>query len=281
MKETLISDNQQFNETMEKIRSGGMDNLHILADFDRTLTKAFYDGEMRPNLISVLRKEGYLSEEYVKSAYALHDHYYPIEINPNIPIIEKKKEMTDWWNKHLDLLVKSKLHKSDIEKIIDSGFIEFRPALIEFIRFLNENDIPLVIISANGLGTDSIRMFFEKNMIMSDNIKIISNGFLWDNDGNAVGYDKRVIHTFNKDETVLHDHPEIYEMVKDRKNVILLGDSTGDPAMIEGFDYDNLLKFGFLNEKENEFIGKYKEIYDVVMTGDNDGEFLIGLFKDQ
>jgi 2-hydroxy-3-keto-5-methylthiopentenyl-1-phosphate phosphatase len=57
--------------------------------------------------------------------------------------------MTIWWKKHLDLLVTSGLHKKDIQSIIDSRLIEIRDGVKYFLRFLSENNIPLVIISAN------------------------------------------------------------------------------------------------------------------------------------
>lgn len=283
-----ISDEAYFRDALDRIKSDGFNKLHVLADFDRTLTKAYYDGKMRPSLISALRSEGYLSEEYVKEAYSLHGHYYPIEIDPNIPMEVKKKEMSDWWHRHLELLLKSWLHKSDIEKIIDSWFIEFRPWLFKLLKFLNTHKIPLVIISANWLGTDAIRMFFEKNWIMSDNIDIISNSFNWDSNWNAVWYDSRVIHTFNKDETVLHDYPEIFESIKNRTNVILLWDSTWDPEMITWFKYDNLIKIWFLNDWAEGLMDTYKKIYDVVLTGydgadENDAheivEIILGIWK--
>lgn len=277
--QNIISDEIYFQDTLEKIKQDWFDKLHILADFDRTLTKAFYNWKLRSSLISVLRSEWYLSEEYAKSAYELFDYYNPIEVNPNIALEEKKKEMTIWWNKHLDLLVKSGLHRKDIEKIIESEIIELRPWVIKFIEFLNENNIPMVIISANWLWTDSIEMFFEKNWLMSDNIKIISNSLFWDKEWNAIWYDERVIHVFNKDETVLHEYPEIFNLIKHRTNVILLWDSTWDPAMIEWFNYTNLLKFGFLNEKPEELIGNYSKIFDVVMTWDSDWEFLGEVFE--
>ncbi|MDD5212948.1 MAG: hypothetical protein PHG82_00765 [Candidatus Gracilibacteria bacterium] len=238
------------------------------------MTKAFSAGKLRPSLISVLRSEGYLSEEYSRKAYELFDYYNPIEINHSIPLEEKKEQMTIWWNKHLSLLVDSGIHKRDIENVISSGVIDLRPGIREFLGVLKEYNIPIIIISANGLGTDSIKMYLEKEGVMSDNIKIISNEFYWNEAGNAVGYDKRVIHVFNKDETVLKEFPDIYNKIKDRKNVILLGDSLGDTGMIEGFKYENLLKIGFLNEKEEEHLNEYKKAYDVILTGDNDGDFI-------
>lgn len=279
MQQTIMSNENHYLETLSKIKKDWIQNLHILADFDRTLTKAYSSWKLRPSLISVLRSEWYLSDEYSKKAYELFDYYNPIEINPNISIEEKKKEMTTWWNKHLDLLVHSKLHKSDIEKIISSGIIEFRPWVKKFLKFLSQNNIPIVIISANGLGTDSIKMYFEKEGFLTPNVEIISNEFYWDENWNAVWYDKRVIHVFNKDETVLSEFPEIHEWIKNRTNVILLWDSLWDPGMIEWFEYKNLLKIGFLNEKVDELLERYKENYDIVLTWDNDGEFLDDLLK--
>ncbi|MDQ7023569.1 MAG: hypothetical protein Q9M97_08815 [Candidatus Gracilibacteria bacterium] len=81
---------------------------------------------------------------------------------------------------------------------------------------------------------------------------------------------KPVIHVFNKDETVLKNFPEIHDKIEKRKNVILLGDSLGDPHMVDGFEYKNLIKIGFLNEKESALLENYKEKYDLIITGDGD-----------
>lgn len=270
MQQKIIPNETYFKDLVSKIKAWGYEKLHVLADFDRTLTKCFTAWVKRWTLISVLRSEWYLSEEYTKKAYELFDYYNPIEINPNIPLEEKKKEMTIWWNKHLDLLVHSSLHKSHIDRVINSWIIEFRDGAVEFLNFLSENNIPLVIISANGLWTDSIKLFFEKNNVLTSNVYIISNSFVWWTDDIAVWYDKRVVHVFNKDETILSDFPEIHEKIENRKNVILLWDSLWDPLMIEWFEYDNLLKIWFLNEKEEELEESYRKSYDLILTWDSD-----------
>ncbi len=270
MQQKIIPNETYFQDLVSKIKAWGYEKLHILADFDRTLTKCFTAWVKRWTLISVLRSEWYLSEEYTKKAYELFDYYNPIEINPNISLEEKKKEMTIWWNKHLDLLVHSSLHKSHIDRVINSWIIEFRDGVIEFLNFLSEKNIPLVIISANGLWTDSIKLFFQKNNVLTDNVYIISNSFVWWVDDIAVWYDKRVVHVFNKDETILSDFPEIHDKIENRKNVILLWDSLWDPLMVEGFEYENLLKIGFLNEKEEELEESYRKSYDLILTWDSD-----------
>lgn len=279
MQQTIISNKNHYLDILSKIKKEWLEKLHILADFDGTLTKAFFAWKLRPSLISVLRSEWYLWEEYSKKAYKLFNYYNPIEINPNIPLNEKKKEMMIWWNKHLDLLIHSNLHKDDIEKVISSWVIEFRPWVKRFLKFLSKNNIPIIIISANWLWVDSIEMYFEKEWFLTPNVNIISNQIYWDKNWNAIGYDKRIIHVFNKDETVLRDFPEIHDLIKKKKNVILLWNSLWDPGMIEWFEYDNLLKIWFLNEKQEELLEKYKEIYDVILTWDNDAIFLDSLFN--
>lgn len=279
MNNIIFSDKKKYDEVLENISKWWFSNLHILSDFDKTLTREFIDWEKRPSLISILRRQNILWEEYSKKAYDLFDYYNPIEINPNISLEEKKEQMTIWWEKHLDLLVKSGLKKQDIDKAINSWIIRFREWVKDFLSNMNDKNVPIVVISANWLGSDSNYLFLEQNNVLFQNIKIISNSFIWDNNWIAIWYNKPVIHVFNKDETVLKSFPSIYDSVKSRKNVILLWDSLGDPAMIHWFEYNNLLKIWFLNDKVDELLEDYKKHYDVVITWDWDFDFINELTK--
>jgi hypothetical protein len=61
---------------------------------------------------------------------------------------------------------------------------------------------------------------------------------------------------------------------------LLLGDSLDDVGMVEGFDYKNLLKIGFLNENVEENLEKFKKTFDVVLTGDPGMEYINNLLKE-
>lgn len=274
MENIIIVDKERFEKTLSNIKKDWYKKLHILSDFDKTLTKEFIDWDKRPSLISILRRQNILWEEYSKKAYELFDYYNPIEISPIIDITEKKKQMTIWWEKHLDLLIQSWLKRQDVDKAINSGIIRFREWVISFINLMNKENVPVVIISANALWSDSNYLFLEQNWINISNIKIISNSFIWDENWLSIWYNKPVIHVFNKDETVLKDFPQIYDEIKSRKNVILLWDSLWDPGMVEGFDYDNLLKIWFLNDNIDELLEEYKKHYDVVVVWDWDFGFI-------
>lgn len=278
--EKVIISNSNIEEMKLAIKKGGADKLHILSDFDRTLIKTFVDGENVPSLISVLYNQNYLTPEYGPKAQELHKKYHTIELDPKIPKEDKKKAMLEWWTLHFDLLIKSGLNKKDLEKVVDSEKIQFREGFNEFIDFLKDKNIPLLIMSSSGLGGDSIKMCFEREKKLYDNVHIISNAFEWDAEGRALSVKQSVIYGMNKDETMIQDYPEVFERIKNRKNVILLGDSLDDVGMVQGFDCENLIKIGFLNDKIDENLENYKKTFDVVILNDGSLEFVNNLLKD-
>lgn len=265
----IISNPENFKKIKYKIKEEGYSNIHIVSDFDRTLTYGAINGVKTPSIISMLRDGNHLREDYTKKAQALFDKYHPIEINPLIPLQEKKKNMREWWETHNRLLIKSGLSKSDLEDIIKNGFVKLRDGIQEFLDFLYQNNIPLIIFSASGCG-DIIPMFFKKIERDYPNISYVINQFNWDEDGRAISTKGRIIHSLNKDETILKGIPEIYSKIKNRKNVLLLGDSLEDLWMIKDFPYKNLLKIGFLNFDYDKLREEYKKNFDIILEGDGD-----------
>src|SRR3989338_8145885 len=106
MKQEIIIVNPEiFEETKKNISKGGTESIHIVSDFDKTLTKLFLPKKGKVNsLISILRNGNYLDEDYVKKAHELFLIYHPIEINSNIDPSKRKKKMKEWWEKHFTLL---------------------------------------------------------------------------------------------------------------------------------------------------------------------------------
>ena len=283
MIEEIIISNLQYLESIKNaISNGGAEKFHVLSDFDRTLTKMLVAGEEVPSIISVLRSEGYLTPDYPAKAQELFNHYHAIEIDPLLPREKKREAMREWWSKHFELLIASGLRKKDIESAVASQKLQLRDGVILFFKFLRAHDIPLVIMSSSGLGTESISLFLGRQGLLTENIHIISNEFIWDEAGLAIAVKEPIIHAFNKEETVLGGFP-FYDKVKDRKNVLLLGDGPDDVEMIAGYDYNNLIKVGFLNKNIEENLLPYKEKFDVLITGDGNFDFindlLIELFR--
>ncbi|MDD4412150.1 MAG: hypothetical protein PHR00_00660 [Patescibacteria group bacterium] len=275
----IIANPENFEKFKTHIKQDGFQSLHVLSDFDRTITYGAVDGLKTPSIISMLRDGHHLSEGYAQKAHELFDKYHPIEVDENIPTSEKKRLMQEWWEAHNKLLIDSGLSKADLKDIVENGHIKFREGVAEFLDFLLNKNIPLIIFSASGCG-DAIQLYFEKMGKNYPNIIYVTNKFNWNDDGKAVSMKGLIIHSMNKDETVLKNIPEVYKLIKDRKNVLLLGDSTGDLGMVEGFDYDNLLTIGFLNFNYNQSRTDYEKKFDIVLEGDEDISFINDLLKD-
>ncbi len=275
----IISNLEELEKSKKSISESGAEKFHVLADFDRTLTTAFVDGKSIPSLISILRDGNYLTSDYAPKANELYNRYHQIEIDPKIPFEEKKKTMHEWWTTHFDLLIKSGLNKKDLERVVEAGKVKFRDGFSESIDFLRTHNIPLVILSSSGLGGDAISMYLEKEGKLYNNVYIISNSYKWDRDGKAIAVKEPIIHMMNKDETVIKNSP-VFKVIKDRKNVLLLGDSLGDIGMVKGFDCDNLIKIGFLNENVKENLESYKLDYDIIILNDSSMDYINELLKE-
>lgn len=277
MSDMFFSNPLEFEKKKQLIRSGSFSKLHVVADFDKTLTTAFFNGEKRHSLVELIRKYKYLSPDYSDKAYALFDRFHPIEINESIPLEERKKKMLEWWGTHVKLMGESGMTRKVVEKIVHEQPLNPRKGLDFFIRFLYRKEIPFLILSASV--TDLIEGYLKKENLFYPNIHVLSNKYHFDENGKVTGYESRIIHSMNKDETALQGTP-YYSIIQSRPNVILLGDSLEDADMVKGLSHETVIKIGFLNEKVEEQKSKYLEKYDAVIPNDSGMEFVNQLLND-
>ncbi len=273
----IIPNKRTLEEKKKKILEEGKEKFHVLSDFDRTLTKAFVDGQKSPTVIAQIRNGKYLTSDYASKAHTLFDKYHPIEVNPKISINEKKKKMHEWWTEHFNLLVESGFNKKVIKEIVSKRTLEFRGGILEFINFLHNKNIPLIIMSA-GPG-DMIEEYLKQDKKLYKNIHVIANLYDWDKDGRAVKVREPIIHSMNKDETAIQNYP-VFKKIKERKNVLLLGDGVEDIGVVKGFDYDNLISVGFLNENIDEQLELFKENFDVIISNDGSMSYVNKLLRE-
>jgi len=266
----VISNQTRLNKLKKIIRRTGVESLQIISDFDHTLSQYFVNGKKAPSFIAVLREQGYLGSDYSIQAKKLANKYKPIEADPQLCLSNKKIAMTEWWQQHFKLLIASGLSRHDVREAAKYRGIKLRPGVKEFLHTLSSKEIPLVIISANGLGVDSIKSSLSNSKGLTENVHIISNVIIWDEEGKMKGVCEPIIHTFNKDEALLQNSC-FFPKIEKRKNIILIGDSLGDVNMAMGFAYNNIIRIGFLNDKIEENLESFKLAYDVVIL--NDGSF--------
>jgi 5'-nucleotidase len=113
------------------------------------------------------------------------------------------------------------------------------------------------------------------------NTHIVSNHMIFKDDI-LVGFSSPSYHVFNKKALFAKKSPYFsIKGLKDRRNLILLGDSLGDTTMCEGLQIsdNSKIKIGFLNDKV-ERLPDYLVAYDVILLGDPDFTFVSTLIED-
>lgn len=261
-----IKDAKELQQKIHTFKKAGSKSFHVVADFDRTLTKAFVEGKKFLSSYALIREGKYLTPDYPAKAQALFDKYHPYEIDETLSAAEKNKWMNQWWNEHFELMKECGMNKAVIHDIMLQRKIQFRAGALEFLDLLSKNSIPVLIFSA-GVG-DIIKELLELERKLTPNLHLLSNFYLFDELGTVIGRkNKNFIHTFNKNEVEVKKTP-YYTEIKQRKNVLLLGDSLGDLGMSEGIEHDCIIRVGFLNENKEELLQKYMEVFDVVITDD-------------
>lgn len=277
MEQVYFHNKELLQQKIKEIKSQGLDKLHVVSDFDRTLTKCFYDGKKIPSTIALIREGGYLTEDYPKKAFALFDKYHPIETDESLDYDFRFNKMREWWETHEKLLIQSKMHERVIDDILKRYPKMFREGTTPFLDYLNKHKIPLLIFSS-GVG-NLIEGYLKKEGRLTPNIHILSNTFNFDSKGYATGYKNEIIHIMNKSETKIKDK-KYRDLISKRNNVILLGDSLEDIGMVNDLDTNIIIKIGFLNEDIENKLELYKSKFDVIIANDGSMNYVNKLLNE-
>ncbi|VDP77959.1 unnamed protein product [Echinostoma caproni] len=220
-----------------------------------------------------------------------------------MPVEEKIPHMLTWCSLTQKIMVQCHLHRSALTKTVRECSLVLRDGVKDFADLLHENKIPLLIFSA-GLG-DVIRLLLQRFTMYTDNVRVISNLMRFDEDiwffhlltsnfiisviiysvdksttspqGVLTAFEEPVIHTFNKTAaSIVTLGSGDGKTSLERPCVLLLGDSTGDVHMADGTtvgDPDGnqgiVLRIGFLNDRVDEQLEKYKLLYDIVLVNED------------
>lgn len=288
----LFRDKDDFKRKLTVLVAAGPGGLRCIADFDFTLSKYFKDdGVSRADSchasLENAHKSGLLPPDYITRAKALQAHYYPLEIDTTISECDKFRFMEEWVEKHNALLVESRITprtiKTVVSQAIDERRLILRQGLESFISILEQHNIPTLIFSA-GIA-DVVEAALNKTLGVSSLppfLSLISNKAIFqdanDDDSPLVDWSRPALHVLNKRASSFLDHPFFTEVTAgEKKNLLLLGDSIGDPRMCMGIedDCDTILKVGFLNVSVEERKAEFLEAYDLLVLGDPELDLVI------
>ncbi|KAJ3319646.1 hypothetical protein HDV06_006139 [Boothiomyces sp. JEL0866] len=263
-----------FISKINQIHSQGLDHLHFIADFDFTMTQFFHLGNRSMSSHSIINKSTFCSQQVKDKLSLLFSTFHPFEINHDITVQEKTEKMIEWWTKEHEILVSLGLTRKDLEGCVDQNPVTFRPFLKELIDLATDLNVPFLVFSA-GLG-DVIEIVLKKAGLFTRDMAIVSNRMEFSQD-KIVGFKDPLIHTLNKNEAAMDG--EHYDKVKDRDNVILMGDSIGDLHMADGIPHKTKLTVGFLNTDVDKLRDLYLQKFDIVLTNDTTLETLFLLLQ--
>ena len=267
---------------LSTIISGGNRNLQVIIDFDYTMTRVHKNGQRLDCSWGVMENSKLLPESYVKQTNELRAKYLPIEQDAHMTADEKTPYMVEWYTKANLLLSECGAVKRHMfQDMIKGSNVELREGTDQMMNHLLKNRVPVLVLSA-GLGdlVEEILLYYK---VYHSNVKVVSNFLDYDEEGNIIGLAGDVIHVFNKNERSLKpvertngriENSDFIDEIHHRGNVLLMGDSLGDPCMSDGVENASaVLKIGFLNhgiktDQEVIRLKKYMDAYDVVLVDD-------------
>ena len=144
------------SDKVKNIKNISDNSLYVVTDFDRTLTLGSSKSSWE------ILSSSFVDKNYIVERDKLAKIYRPIEVDETIDEKTKNKKMVEWWQKHIELLIKYKLKEEVINNAIkDVNIMDKRSGLIEMLTSFHKRNIPVIIISA-GIG-NFIELFLKIN----------------------------------------------------------------------------------------------------------------------
>ncbi|KAE8751966.1 hypothetical protein FOCC_FOCC001129 [Frankliniella occidentalis] len=260
-----VKDPRKVRALLDKLESGGVNALQVIADFDHTITKQHVNGTRHTSSFCVINNCNGLPSHFSGKDSELLKKYLPIERDPHLTKEEKTPFMVEWYTMTSELFRGFPLDSSEISEAVKKSNTELRSGFQDLVTTLDSLNVPLLVFSA-GLG-DVVDAILKNHGVANKNIHVISN-FLKYKDGLVNGFTADIVHPFNKNGKAA-EHTNYFQEMSSRHNVILMGDNLGDAEMADGVpNTDAVLKIGFLYGDVDRLLPKYLDHFDVVLVDD-------------
>jgi len=258
LKHFQVKDKKKALQKLNKIISRGKDKLHLLIDFDRTLTVGRNKTGRDNTSWEILGN--HLSKKAHSKQHALYDKYRPMELSGKMT----REEAESWAHQVLQIFVEDNINLSKIEKDFEQK-TDIRPYAKELLDLSGKLGIPTVILSA---GIGEIINLWAKIFQVSPTL-VLATRVITDKNGEIIDWDKNIIHHLNKKEK---SHEELTKIKTQRPNTILIGDALEDADMSDG--NENVLRIRIFNPREDEkltreaFAKKTFEKFDLIIENE-------------
>ena len=263
-----IANPGEWLRKIELFRSSGIHSLQVISDWDRTLTAPHTAKGLDQSTYSLLYNSNLLGTRFNHHSEALYKTYRQIELSTRMDEVEKSARMNEWWTAQFDLLIAHGFSNAIVKTLLEGGRLTMREGAWEFLRTLNVNLVPILILSAGIANVIEEQLWLHGAATL--NVHISANQLTMDPAGIARKYDTPLIHTLNK-----ASRPARLELfanaVSLRPNLLLLGDTLEDARMEFVTQHVNVIRIGFLCDPN--LLDRFSYVYDAVV--DPDGSFEI------
>ena len=127
----VIGNPESFEAKKKALIADGISHLHIISDFDRTLTT----GATSSTSFALVEHSKLLSDQYRARALALFEKYHPIELNHTIPYEDRLAAMVNWWKEAEIAMTEEGLNKEIFYNIVNGSKLVNQYCLIIFLFF--------------------------------------------------------------------------------------------------------------------------------------------------
>jgi len=255
----LVQNNDYLLRKTNFILRSGRDKLHLVLDFDRTLTQGKDGSGQDITTWHVL--QNYISKEARADYWRFYKKYRPLEAQNKIT----ETEAITWWSSILNIYRDNQLKWSDVAVNLETEMPP-RTGVKELFDVCAEKKIPTIIISA-GI-KNLIDLWCQKHGFSPS--LVLSTDLFFDSQGVVNGWDKNsLIHALNKKEM---GHEKLLEIRKRRPNTILVSDSIHDADMVEG-GFNSLkiiiddMRFDDFPRRDDFFEKIFKKFDLIIKTG--------------
>lgn len=259
---------------LKRILEDGAHKLHIIADFDMTLTKNYIFNaksscwERNISAHGMFMRYSKASDKFKRETQSLCDIYYPMEVDQLLTEQEKIPHMVKWWQGAHDLIKEMGFTRRQITEMVQENPVEFREGTEKLFSICEKSRIPVLIFSA-GIANVIEEILKRRNLAQNYQLfHILSNRMLFESesvDAKVVGFSEPLLHVFNKSESILYEQDAFKtysKQVATRPNVILIGDSLGDIRMGKGMKHGCELSIGLLNKFECKRLFGDKDVFN-------------------
>ncbi|KAI1708284.1 pyrimidine 5'-nucleotidase (UMPH-1) domain-containing protein [Ditylenchus destructor] len=268
-KVVLMRDPKTVRTKLDALLDAGFDKLIVITDFDYTLSRFTKNGHRCSTTHGVFEQAiAEEDKEFHAEISKLREKYLHIEFSPTMTIEEKTPYMEEWWQTSHKLIVENRFSREKIKEFTAKSQVMLRERAAEFVSFIEKQGSPLIVFSA-GIG-NIIQFVLEDQLgTVPKCLHILSNMMIFNKEGVCVNFSEPLVHTFNKNSSVVKKDAPFFHQISNRTCVLLLGDSLGDIHMDVGVEKETVvLKVGYLNFNFEQLTEKYLEEYDIVLIDD-------------